>query len=434
VNRTAIGNANYNHAIYTYNRVEGSDFTLFGYTWGNPMRAADLTRLTIMDGHLTPYRGQATGGIGWRGYDEPTCADAYAAGEPVGTCGITVRDYYFDFDESAAPWAGAGPEWDVTNGRAVWNDEGASVFVESHNGYFTARYEDIKIDGLELYWESSSPSSGGSALANTGALDKSYFRDIEFGYDGNGGEPNFEGLISLSKGGSTGEVVEYVLDRIGIQDPIDVLWPYRVNNNATPPSDYHVRYFLRDVHVDQKGATYQIVRNDYDLTSPGGEAAGGYEFYWTGGAFEMGSRYGNYERQSYRQLINTHRFDNVTDSVTGNTSEASGTYTCQSGDGTTPRFQLTNLMHIPHPTRGEVAITGGNFSGSLVSWVDDEGDGTTYDDNDDPREPFVRVTLDSPCAPGQTIEWSAAVARWLDANGDLVLFPSEANGGWYPYE
>lgn len=159
----------------------------------------------------------------------------------------------------------------------------------------------------------------------------------------------------------------------------------------------------------------------------------------------MGALYGSYERRFYEQFIDTHRFNGVTDRVTGNTSEATGTHTCQSGDGTTPRFQLTGLMHIPHYSgtapgngltadRGLVEITGGTFSGSLASWIDDEGDGTTYDDNDDPREPFVRVTLDSPCAAGETIEWSAAVARWLDANGDPVLFPSEANGGWYPYE
>jgi len=436
VDRVAIGNANYNHAIYSYNLIEGEDLTLFGYTWSHVMRAADLSRLSIIKGKISPYRSQASGGIQWRGHDEPTCADAVAAGRPASTCGVRVDDYYFNFiDTNSNGWVGAGPEWHATNGIILWENAEGGVISESHNGYFTSRYEGINVDGVRLHWEKLDSPAGALTLASTGSLDKSYFRDIEVGHDANGDLFNLQALLTLPSDGLAGTTTEYVFDSIGTQEPLDARWLYYLGNDVSPPQDYHVRYFLRDVHVDQDDDyNHQVVRNDHVMTSPGGEVAGGYEFYLENSSFEMGDQYGDHKRSLYRQLINTHRFKNVTDRVTGNTSEAAGTYTCQGGDGTTPRFRLEGLMHIPHLTRGDIAITGGSYSGSIVSWVDDEGDGTSYDDTDDPRQPFVRLTLDSPCAVGETIAWSAAVARWVDANGAPVLFPSEANGGWYPYE
>lgn len=431
VRRVAIGDAGWNHAIYSQGTTVGEDFTLFGFTWSHVMRAGTLNRFTIMNGRLTPHRWGGHGGVQWRGYNISTCEGTES------NCGLDVDGYYFHFLEGSSLWSGIGPEWHLRNGIGVWAESyGSPVYGESHNGFAFGRYEDVAVDGLRLHY-TEGPIVGNSAILHSHGLHESYFRGIEVSGDPNGPVSGNAGLdfnsalylSALPEEGGPGDVFEIVFDRIGVENPLGVRWIYA---GDAYPEDYTIRYFFRDAHFSQSDDFHhQIAQNDFDLRGPGG----GYEFYWRDVSFDLGGRFGTQYRKSYyEKFLDAHRFENVTDNVTGNTSEATGTYTCGPSDGTTPRLQLTGLMMIPHPTRGEVAITGGTFAGSAVSWAEAESDGTAYDDDDDPREPYVRLTLTTGCAAGQTIEWSAAVSKWEDANGAPVAFPSTANGGWYAFD
>lgn len=421
MDRVAFGNAGWNHAIYAESRVDARDLTLFGFSWGFVMGTGSVENLVVLDAARSPYRGGAAASIQWRGPNVWNCTDpeAIAANSRALGCGVSVNGYYFDFAGIETAWSGIGPAWDLLNGTVV-GPAYTPAYWESHNGYNHARYDSVWVNGLDLYFGGGDT---GGFLIGEGALNRSFFRDIEARADPNGPAGAGEGvdygsllnLTGRADEGVSGEVYEVVLDSIGVTDPVDVTFIYSLASN---PADYTVRYFFREVHLDQDDDyDNQPVRQNSTITNQ--------EFYWRDSSFDMGTT----RWDQYESFFSTHRFDGVTDNVSGNTSEATGTYTCQAGDGTTPRFRLDGLMWLPHADRGVVEITGGTFGGSLVSWVSDkDGAGTEYDDDDNRRQPYVRITLSEACVTGETIEWGAAVSEWLDDEGDPVAMP-----GWYPY-
>lgn len=103
----------------------------------------------------------------------------------------------------------------------------------------------------------------------------------------------------------------------------------------------------------------------------------------------------------------------------GRVSDASGTYTSDANDeGNDYVLIPTDLMSLAQET--EVSVTSGNRSVTSVENADANGNVQTFDPETpqafDPRDPYLRVNLDSAIQTGNTIEleWTARVTPLND--------------------
>lgn len=103
----------------------------------------------------------------------------------------------------------------------------------------------------------------------------------------------------------------------------------------------------------------------------------------------------------------------------GRVSDASGTYTSDTNDeGNDYVLIPTDLMSLAQET--EVSVTSGNRTVTSVENADVDGNVQTFDPENpqafDPRDPYLRVNLDSAIQAGNTIdlEWTARVTPLSD--------------------
>jgi hypothetical protein len=117
---------------------------------------------------------------------------------------------------------------------------------------------------------------------------------------------------------------------------------------------------------------------------------------------------------------------------TGRVSDATGTYTSEASDeGNDYVLIPTSLMSLAQET--DVSVTSGNRSVTSVQNADSEGTVLTWDPDNpqdfDPRDPYLKVTLDGPIQSGETItlDWTARVTPLSDyqATGLFVARPVE---------
>jgi len=118
----------------------------------------------------------------------------------------------------------------------------------------------------------------------------------------------------------------------------------------------------------------------------------------------------------------------------GHVSDASGTYTATADDDASTTVLIpTALISYPHETQ---VTAGTSPSVSSVEIANSDGTTTGRGDDVDEHDPYLKVTLSSAIAEGETINWTARVTPSDEyaTTGLFIARPVEDRNGAGPWQ
>lgn len=408
-----LGNSLWNHVLY---QASGSyrNLTFTGFAWGHAAWYDGEIRNAVFErGVVGPYRpGYSV--LSVRGADQSS-GDTPRYIRDDGTevmPGTTIDGFFVDLRESglSSPFKGIGPNIEIRNGAIISEERNTKIWHESSNGYQSGLYPNNIIDNV-VYFTSTINLQDSRIVSNINT-NHSYYRNVSVVLSDAPTDADSRQMSSALTAKSNYR-----------NDPAwnDPQYIYFENINMSNVPSYSVvdRVSILEnasgMNLFIKNSTFNNTRSDivrkYDGTGRADEYADRLDkltIVWHNVNVNINPHHGN----SLEMFWGTGRFTQVTDRLTGNTSESSGTAIANGGE--TELVLHTDLLWKPQETPSDVGYDGRSFttfSGDAAgkvqsySWeqrpsVDRDGDWTA---------PRLRVTFSQPLSAGESLEWESAV-------------------------
>ena len=413
VENVRLGNGLWNHVIYHANGAY-RNVTLHGAAWGHTAWGyGTIDNLVFEDGMDNPIRG-ALEMFAIRGGDAFDSADLSGGywtrsdGTPPPHVGTTITGFYVDLRGSGLerPFQGLGSNVTIRGvsadepGRVVFGETGAhSLYTEAGNGYQRGLYDNNRFEHVVLF---DNPATNRGAMLGQLNVTNSTVRDVR---------------TDQSRLGPP-RAVNHVL-RFDARHRGRDAWDTRQTTTYEDVHETAESHFIASARIygDAAGRDVHVRRSSFNNTSatlikgPNGsgdldqfgdvDVASKLRVFWDDVVLNVGvSRLPN-----LALFFEVSYFHDVTDRLTGNTSEDAGRYAYTARGGEATVDVPTRLFWAPQEP-GAISVRT-NVSG-LVRSVEAVQSSSK---NGDWRSPALRVRLSRALRAGErvTFNWSAAV-------------------------